>query len=581
MNYSSPLTDFILYLWRSPFDRQSRTPNSNYPKVQAHCCDEKSSTNGLVFARRRPIFFLIVLWLTTLNGFSQNIKYESQWIYFYRYPLKPLGASVKTYSAVLEELNPDMEPAQRDTLRKAFQIPGLTKVKEDGDVQLELIVSPLTITNKETKDQPTETDRNGKKSVMHQYSYLITYSFPMKIRVISRGRVVTEQDFSGFFTTNYFPQNNTSLSAMQSEFDEDYSFKDKLRDERVEGRKNELRNWLSSNYGSGMVPADVEIGYVKDKKGEYPDLTKAFSLLHEAYAAANKKKEYLDDAFHAKANDAIAIWEKALEEASDDKKARIDRKVTSMVYCNLAWAFYGLNEFDKVEEYLQKIKKAGYETDMAAQLLKDMTLDKRARLIANGLIQGTPPPEAAQEESRPLAAERQYRDYIIDAKGDTIDAHFLIPSQDVMPYGDSVWLEDQVVVWKGTKTIEYYPTQIQGYCYKGVFRESLTWPRDRNTLPWTMEHKFARRLVDGAISVYRYYSVAPSIHNPNTMGVSSQMYYRKDNQLLEVMFLNFDKAVSKIVAGYPALAERVRSGAYRREDFIKIMEEYNAWTRKH
>jgi hypothetical protein len=55
------------------------------------------------------------------------------------------------------------------------------------------------------------------------------------------------------------------------------------------------------------------------------------------------------------------------------------------------------------------------------------------------------------------------------------------------------------------------------------------------------------------------------------------MYYKKGDQLLEVMFLNFNRGVSKLVADYPELSERVKNGAYQREDFVKIISEYNEW----
>lgn len=523
----------------------------------------------------RLILTISLLALSLGMTFSQNIKYESKGIYFYRYPLKPLDKSVKTYSCRVEDLGDDLSPWQRDTLQRAMNIPGIANVKENGDVQLELIVNELSITNKETRDKPLETEQNGKKSILHQYWYEVTYSFPMKIRVISKGQTITEQDFTGYFNTKFYPLDRSSLTALDKEYERDYSFKDNLRSERINQRKEEIRSWLFSNYGYGMVSEGIEIGYVKDKNGEYADLIKAHSLLYGAYFSADKKKDYLNETFKGQVNEAIAIWEKALLESSEDKKARIDPKVTAMIQGNIALAYYGLNDFDKSEEWLQKIRKAGNDTEQVVHSLKQMLRDKRSRFVANGLIAGVQP--VVTEAGTQAVAINKVRNYIVTTRGDTVDVRFIIPSHDVMPFGDTLWLEDQIVVMKGNKREEIYPKEIHGYCYKGVFRESLTWIKDMNTSPWTYESKFCQRLLSGAIPVYRYSYVTTSMHDRTQKIVATRMYYKKGDQLLEVMFLNFNRGVSKLVADYPELSERVKSGAYQREDFVKVIREYNEW----
>lgn len=542
----------------------------------------------------RLILTTCLLFLAIGITFSQNIKYEPKDLYFYRYPLRPLDKSLKTYSYRLEDLGNDLTPWQRDSLQRALHIPGYKRVRENGDVQIELIVSALTITNKEVNDKPIDIEKDGKKTVMHQYWYEITYSFPMKIRVLAKGQLVTEQDLAGFFTTKYYPQNNSSLSNLQQEYERDYSFKDGLRSERTEQRKAEVRDWLFSNYGYGMAGDRVNVGYVKDKKGEYADLQKAFSLLYNAIAGASKKIDYLNDTFKQQVNEATGIWEAALKEASDDKNARIDPKVSAMIYGNLALAYYELNDFDKAEEWVKKITKAAsLNTEQVAFALKPSIADKRARFVANGFINGVQPdrvdrgyakPTLTKEDmsspvNEPVVATGGPRDYIVITPGDTMDVRFIIPSHDVMPFGDSVWMEGEIIVLKDNKRAEIYPKEIHGYSYKGVFRESLTWVKDMNTSPWTYENKFCQRVLSGAIPVYRYSYVTTSMHDRTQKVVATRMYYKKGDQLLEVMFLNFNRGVSKLVADYPELSERVKSGAYQREDFVKIIREYNEWAK--
>ena len=41
--------------------------------------------------------------------------------------------------------------------------------------------------------------------------------------------------------------------------------------------------------------------------------------------------------------------------------------------------------------------------------------------------------------------------------------------------------------------------------------------------------------------------------------------------------LNFKKEVSKLVEDYPELSEKVKAGDFKRNDFEKIVYEYNRW----
>lgn len=530
-----------------------------------------------------PLFISLIL-LTAASIQAQNINYEMHDVAFFRLPLKPLDPAAKTYSVSLEDLGNALEPRHKDSLlNKALVLPGYQRVREAGDVQLELIISPLTVTNKEAKDKPLELEKDGKKTVMHQYSYAITYSFPTKLRVTCLGKLIGDQDMPGFFNTDYFPKDGQSLSSLQSEYDHDYYFIGRLRQERVDQRVYDIKQLVFSNYGKAMAYQVINIGYVKDKKGLYEDVNKAYALLHEAFIYAHRKEPYLDETFKGKTTAAIEMLEEIAAESSDDKKARIDPKVTAMLHYDLALAHYGLNKFDEAQAYLDKIQKAPSNTGYMIRQLADMIQDRRARFAANGLL-GRPPvaadeikPVAPTITKKPVGLENMVHDYVEGNNGDTVNVRIIQPSQDVMAFGDSVWLQDQIIILKKDKRIEVYPGEIRGYSYKGVYRESLSWIKDMNTSPWTFEKKFCKRIVNGAIPVFKCYEVVPSRYNANEKVVTTKLMYKQKNELYQVMFLNFNKGVSKVVTDYPELAEKVRNGAYQREDFVKVITEYNTW----
>ena len=107
-------------------------------------------------------------------------------------------------------------------------------------------------------------------------------------------------------------------------------------------------NWmLNDKLGTTEQKRDVEIIFVKNKKGDYEDLENAMFDAKEGY---NMLTSRADEA-KAKLSSAIAAWEAALEEGDmDDKKARINKKVIPDLYKNLLLACALSEEFTKAED---------------------------------------------------------------------------------------------------------------------------------------------------------------------------------------------------------------------------------------
>ena len=74
----------------------------------------------------------------------------------------------------------------------------------------------------------------------------------------------------------------------------------------------------------------------------------------------------------------ITIWESALEESNTgDSKSRVNKKVTALLYANLAEAYMWTNDFDSADNYLQKAKVAGVS--------KYKNFGKKLQGVLNGL----------------------------------------------------------------------------------------------------------------------------------------------------------------------------------------------------
>ena len=145
---------------------------------------------------------------------------------------------------------------------------------------------------------------------------------------------------------------------------------------------NYINHLVNDRLGFENTERKTGIDYVKDKKGEYADLTEAYNLANAAYNMLGKT----DDQAKSKLEQAVAIWSKALGESDLlDKKARIDKKVTTSLYFNLLEGYFILRNVDEGEKILNLMNKIDLSRSDAK--LRDNYaqefIDLRMRINAN------------------------------------------------------------------------------------------------------------------------------------------------------------------------------------------------------
>jgi hypothetical protein len=123
---------------------------------------------------------------------------------------------------------------------------------------------------------------------------------------------------------------------------------DNLQPQIVETNMGIINWMLNDKLGTTEQKRDVEIIYVKNKKGEYDDLENAMFDAKEGYNMLTSRP----DEAKAKLASAIEAWEAALEEGDmDDKNARINKKVIPDVYKNVLLACALTEQFTKAEDH--------------------------------------------------------------------------------------------------------------------------------------------------------------------------------------------------------------------------------------
>jgi len=108
----------------------------------------------------------------------------------------------------------------------------------------------------------------------------------------------------------------------------------------------QINTYINQQYGFVQVPATLTIRAPKNK-GEYDDLEKAEKLAKRGINPMGSSDG------KAELTEAIQIWETTLGESDvNDKKARINNKVTQSIYQNLIEAAIYKEEFINAQDYL-------------------------------------------------------------------------------------------------------------------------------------------------------------------------------------------------------------------------------------
>ncbi|MEE4196367.1 MAG: hypothetical protein V2I54_01875 [Bacteroidales bacterium] len=193
--------------------------------------------------------------------------------------------------------------------------------------------------------------------VKKEYKYKISYRHPMEVKLVNRS---TDEEifysdmpaFNDYKTTK--TRGFSSKYALQNYWkDNNLSVLSKLDEQIKNENLKELDKFLDNQFGYTTLKRTAEIGMVKPRKYDYDEYTSAFENIFMGYSYlldnAEEARQYIQE--------AVNLWEAALKESDpDDRKARIDNKVTAITHLNCAQAYVWLNDFQKAKIHLMKLK---------------------------------------------------------------------------------------------------------------------------------------------------------------------------------------------------------------------------------
>lgn len=144
-----------------------------------------------------------------------------------------------------------------------------------------------------------------------------------------------------------------------------------------------IKAYVCDKYCQTPIDVNASVRFVKNKKGEFDDLEEAKDFAVSGYNNFEYGVENED------LTEAINIWKEAMEESNpEDRKARINAKVTKAILLNLVEASLVLNDPNGALTYLSQMKKVKLNASekRTVKALENTIADRKLRLTANNML---------------------------------------------------------------------------------------------------------------------------------------------------------------------------------------------------
>lgn len=165
-------------------------------------------------------------------------------------------------------------------------------------------------------------------------------------------------------------------------------------------------------------------------------------------------------------------------------------------------------------------------------------------------------------------------DFIIRKQQDTVKVLFIFPTAEATPLGDTVWMQNRIIVVANDETVEFLPEDLQGFCYNGSYYESICLVKDTTTNPWTTVRQFCKRILNGRIQVYASNSVGNDEEGYHR--VITDLYYKMEDQFPEARTLIMNNTISKLISDCPPLSHKIKLNGLNSKDRLAFIRKYNS-----
>ncbi|MBU8893525.1 MAG: hypothetical protein KOO66_12160 [Bacteroidales bacterium] len=341
--------------------------------------------------QKRTVFLVVLVFLTVI-AFAQKTDMKNIKVSYEQLPLQPLDLSVKTYNSELS-MNVTLENTDLNKLSNQYlKLQGYNKVETQEDVLIKANFGEFQI-NKELITKDVFNVNEGKN--VTGYYYEITCEYPVRFSLIDNdGNTIFEQiiQHDEKLMNDDFEKWTYSIAELDTKFNAE-------KEELFTDIKNKcdkkallaIKNILANNFSYLPVTKKIKIASGKGKKMDYSDLESAIALMEKAFEMISSESATAD--VNIELNKAISIWEEVFKESSNDKKARINEVITTMLYYNIGISYWWMSDFAKAREYTDNAlkynltcsKPSSSNEKLINEAIEDMS-DHEKRLKVHGKL---------------------------------------------------------------------------------------------------------------------------------------------------------------------------------------------------
>jgi hypothetical protein len=291
-----------------------------------------------------------------------------------------------TVSPAVAPVMPIKPPYSNQPIKEEIKLPLLTEdvteVQTSGAINLEGYTkgeggAVVTLTIMGFQNASITVKKKGTGAVT-KYTYSSSCKMPIKVTVEVPGEgIILSETVNDNLQTSVIKAYDNQYEHKVWLIDNYDTFWAQKQKTMLAASLSAVNSIINDKCGYPKRVRSTEIYTVKKHKGHsYSDLIDAYTNVKSGYDMLFKDVDRKSAI--VKIEKGIEIWEDALEETNPfDNKDRVNKKVTALLYANLAEAYMWINDFDSADNYLQKAKIGGVS--------KYKTFAKRLQGVLNGL----------------------------------------------------------------------------------------------------------------------------------------------------------------------------------------------------
>lgn len=261
----------------------------------------------------------------------------------------------------------------------------IAAVNIDGMTQNSASTTKITLVFEGFEKSLTKLQTKGTAPAL-KYSYTLAYRHPVTVKVevpgkgiIINQRIPETEGFRSWTSKEFKTKSELEIWWMDND---SLTWAERQQQVVFEMMPN-INNYLTNNFGYPVVSRRVEVYSAKAKDADYTDVQTAYSTMESGLLMLGYPEKTAEA--QSKIREAVGMWNNTLKESDiNNKKARIDKWVTSAIYVNLAEAYIWLNDYANAEIAANKVLNIGinkYERDARALLF--FIKDQKQRYDAN------------------------------------------------------------------------------------------------------------------------------------------------------------------------------------------------------